>query len=317
MFDFLDNSGDKEKKKEKGSFSDRFGDVSSRFSNAWDKASDAKDLKLSKRVIIFVSEFFHDAKGLSDKEQKIDDKECKEIAKLVKNADAETLAKTAKEQAFGKEYEKLPEDERKAVDTFYGVGAESFKDDLDDDEEVEVARTIDVLTGKESSDKDFINHERRLLLAYYGFKSMKKLKLHFQTEGMGIDQITDQFDLFQKAIKKGKISGSNFSALYDLNFNPFDTKGSVLGLLAALPTKGKEFALGLTTVDWDDKTEVIPVMKKLLPATKSNSKAIDRIATIVTKAKSSKSRPSNREMAEMFYFIEVSDFDHLSKLVHK
>lgn len=310
---------------EKGTFTQRFGKITYRFKNAWEKASKAKDKSLFKRITIFVAEFFSEAKGLSDEEKKVDDEECSKIGEFVKNADAKVIADSTKQEIFGDRFESLPDEEKQVVDGFFGVGAEAFKDDLEHEEEVEIGRTMDVLTGKESG--EYMTHERRLLLAHYGFKYLKRLKLHFQSKGMGIDEIAKQFDLFESAMKKSPVAGGvaggavggagNFSTLYKLSFNPLDPKNSVFGLLGSLPEGSRDIATSLASADWSKKAEVVQALSKLLPSTRNNPVAMARIADIVSTAKTSKKRPTNREFAEVLFHIEVSDFDHLAKLVHK
>lgn len=284
-----------------------------RFKGAWEKATKEKDKKLTDRVVIFFAEFFKETGGLTVEQEQVDKQECTKIGEILKVADPKAIVDATKQEVFGQNLGQLNKDETEVVDGFFTVGAETFKNELDDNEETEVARTLDVLKGKESS--EFLTNERKLLLAYYGVKTSKGLKLQFKQKGLGIDDIEKQLNTFENAMKKGQIQGRNFKALLDISYNPLD-KNSIFALLAALPEPTRPLLGGLSSTNWGDKVSTRPTLEKLLPATKANPQAMSEITDIIVNVKLGDRIPTNREIATLLYHIEVSDFDYLANLVH-
>jgi len=285
-----------------------------RFKGAWEKAANAKNEKLTNRIAIFFAELFKETGGLTVEEEKIDKDECEKISSIIKVTDSKTIVHSTKQEIFGQNLSQLTRDETEVVDGFFTVGADSFKNDLNETEEVEVARTLDVLKGNKSS--EFLTNERKLLLAYYGVRTLKGLKLHFKEKGMGINDIEKQLNVFENAMKKGQINGDNFKALLDISYNPM-AKNSIFGLLAALPDSTQPLLSGLSSTKWGDKTSVRSSLDKLLPSTKTSSQVMTEVTDIIVNVKTAKRKPTNREIAILLFNIEASDFDHLSNLVHK
>ena len=296
---------------QKLSFRERIGNIADRLKNAYNNAKNGKSLK--EKIFLFLGGLTQDVKKLQVAEKQVDQQEASKVAGVIQNASPDQLTAAIKPEIAGANPESLPADEKAAVDALVPVIGNAFQNDLNDQERTAVATSLG-FAGPEKAGKALADSRNKLLVAFFGLKTLKGFKLHFQRNRMGVDAIAGQIDAFKRAIMKGnfKPGSSGTKDLFKFDFVDLAT------LASKLPLKTVPTLAAIKDPNWsaDARAKVIGVFGQFLPATASNTpaleKAVDTIHDVASKGRGLESK----DIATLLYHVEANDFDHLAEIIH-
>lgn len=295
---------------------DKIKSVTDRLKKAWDKATEEKNVPLVKRIFVFIGTLFSEYETLSVEQQKVDKEETEKIASVISNLKEEDISKTVKAELAGSSLGKLPKEQEETVDTFSGIISKTYKNDLSQEEQTEVARSGDMITSEK---KDIpLTADRKLLLGYFGLKALRNLKLYFTQKGLSPEAIEKELDNFENATAQGK--GPNYfkqpQVKEFVKFGKLDIFSMPRKLLDKLENPLNLMSLG--DKDWaqEDKEKVKVAFRSLFPDTAKNPDSLDKIIETIHDIASNKRSVTNKDLSVLIYHVATNDLETLANLIH-